>query len=76
VKIQETKLPKFLKKLPLPIGFPEEMSARDLKKQLLQMGIRRENGFVYFNELLYKCMRRLYGKFKLNRKMAIYELHT
>lgn len=45
-------------------------------KQLLKLGIRSENGFIFFNELLYRCMRRQYGNFKLNRQMTIYEIST
>lgn len=43
---------------------------------MLKMGIRSDGGFVYFNELLYRCMRRQYGNFKLNKKMQIAELIT
>jgi hypothetical protein len=41
----------------------------DVKKEVLRLGIRKEQGFIYFNELLYRCMRRVYGNFKLNKKM-------
>jgi len=40
------------------------------------MGIRSEEGWIYFNELLYRCMRRVHGNFKLNKKMQIIELKT
>jgi len=40
------------------------------------MGIKSENGFVYFNELLYRSMRRKYGNFKVNQKMQVFELKT
>ena len=40
------------------------------------MGIKGDNGFIYFNELLYRCMRRKYGNFKVNEKMQIFELRT
>ena len=33
------------------------------------MGIKSENSFIYFNELLYRAMRRKYGNFKVNKKM-------
>lgn len=48
----------------------------EIKKEVLKLGIRKENGFIYFNELLYRCMRRVYGNFKLNKKMQIIELKT
>jgi len=40
------------------------------------MGIKSDDGYVYFNELLYRCMRRQYGQFKLNKQMQIHELKT
>jgi len=40
------------------------------------MGIKSENGFVFFNEMLYRCMRRKYGSFKISKKMQIFELGT
>lgn len=43
---------------------------------MLKMGIRGEDGYIYFNELLYRCMRRVYGRFKLNRAMTIVEIQT
>jgi len=48
----------------------------ELKKSVLKMGIRSEEGWIYFNELLYRCMRRVHGNFKLNKKMQIIELKT
>lgn len=47
-----------------------------MKKIMLKMGIKCDDGYVYFNELLYRCMRRQYGSFKLNKKMQIHELKT
>lgn len=38
------------------------------------MGIKSIHGFVFFNELLYRCMRRKYCTFKINKKMQIFEL--
>ena len=49
----------------------------EVKKKLLRMGIRTDNdGYIYFNELLYKLMREIYCTFKLNNTMAKYELVT
>ena len=48
----------------------------DLKKNMLKMGIKSDDGYIYFNELLYRCMRRIYGNMKLNKKMQIMELKT
>ena len=46
----------------------------EMKKQMLKMGIKCEDGFIYFNELLYRCMRRQYGNFKLNKRMTFHEI--
>lgn len=40
------------------------------------MAIRGDNGYVYFNELLYRCMKRKYGPPKMNRRNQIIELST
>ena len=57
------------------LGFSEEYyDSGEAKKQLLKMGIKSIHGFVFFNELLYGCMRRKYGTFKINKKMQIIEL--
>lgn len=45
------------------------MEEGELKKHLLKMGIKSNQGFIYFNELLYRCMRRKYGSMKINKKM-------
>lgn len=47
-----------------------------MKKTMIKMDIRCDDGFIYFNELLYRCMRRAYGNFKLNKRMQIIELKT
>lgn len=42
---------------------------------MLKMGIRSQDGFIYFNELLYRLMKYKYsGKFKLNQSMKVKEL--
>ena len=74
--MREKELIQFFKVLPPPIGLPHDTNEKSVKKIMLRMGIRSDDGFVYFNELLYRCMRRLYGNFKLNRKMQIAELIT
>jgi hypothetical protein len=43
---------------------------------MLKMAIRGDNGYVYFNELLYRCMKRKYGPPKMNRRNQIIELST
>ena len=55
-----------------PLEIPDE----ELRKIVLKMGIRGDNGWIYFNELLYRCLKRIYGNFGLNKKMQIIELKT
>ena len=38
------------------------------------MGINVDDGFIYFNEMLYRLMRAQYGKVNFNRVMALNEL--
>ena len=47
-----------------------------LKKQVLKMGIKSEDGYIYFNELLYRTLRNRYGNFELNKNMQVMELIT
>jgi len=47
-----------------------------MKKTILKMGIRSEDGWIYFNELLYRCLRKVHGNFKLNKRMQYVELLT
>lgn len=57
-------------------GRPEQSDEKELQKEVLKMGIKGNNGFIYFNELLYRCMRRKYGNMKLSKQMQIFELKT
>lgn len=80
-KIKEKQLVEFFKKLPAPLGMynpggSDQQSEDEMKKQILKMGIRGDDGWIYFNELLYRCLRRIYGNFKLNQRMQIKELKT
>jgi hypothetical protein len=80
-KIKEKQLVEFFKKLPVPLGMfspgdVDQKSEDEMKKQILKMGIRGDDGWIYFNELLYRCLRRIYGNFKLNKRMQIKELKT
>jgi hypothetical protein len=83
IKMKENQLTKFFRKLGengdknTSLGFSEfYYSDSELKKNLLKMGIKSDNGYIYFNELLYRCMRRRYGNMKINKKMQIFELRT
>ena len=77
LKIQERHVIDLYMRLPPPLGEQEGTKKSEVKKKLLRMGIRTDNnGFIYFNELLYKLMREIYCTFKLNNTMAKYELVT
>jgi len=83
MKIKESMLTNFFRELgdlgskEESLGFSEEhFDTGELKKHLLKMGIKSNQGFIYFNELLYRCMRRKYGNMKINKKMQIFELKT
>ena len=54
------------------------MSDSEAVKKLLKMGVKSEDGYIYFNELLYRLMRELFvtDKFQLNTKMTMIELTT
>lgn len=79
--IKETQLLTFFKEVGKKnpsLGFDSTLinNEGELKKQVLKMGIKSDNGFIFFNELLYRCMRRKYGNMKINKKMQIFELRT
>ena len=40
------------------------------------MAINADIGYIYFNELLYRCMRKKYGNMKINKRMQVFELRT
>lgn len=59
------------------LGFLEsQFDDGELKKQMLRMAIKSDQGYIFFNEMLYRCMRRIYGNMKINKKMQIFELRT
>lgn len=80
IKIKDNKLVPFFKDLERPLGMSAEdvKSNNDIHKNIVQMDIRAdEEGYVYFNELLYKVMKKTYGiKHIRNKKLADYEANT
>eukprot|EP00347_Sterkiella_histriomuscorum_P003601 403363663 len=75
-KIKESQLTQFFQELKAPLGMPN-IKDQDLKKNMLKMGIKSDiAGYIYFNELLYRCMKRIYGQLQLNKQMQINELKT
>jgi hypothetical protein len=77
-RIKEDKLVPFFKILKQPLGMPHIQNDKEVQKQILAMGIRKtENGFIYFNELLFRSMKRAYGTgLPPKREMSIAELKT
>lgn len=58
------------------LGFHRDIHPDELKKNVLRMGIKSTNGYVFFNELLYRCMKNKFGNMKLSRQMQVFELKT
>ena len=76
IKLRERRLFDFFRALPPPIGMPDDTPDSEMKKIMIKMGIRSEEGYIYFNELLYRCMRNAYGNFKVHKKLQIAEIMT
>ncbi len=82
-KIKENQIVKFFRELgqegtkETSLGFHEDYyTDGEVKKMLLKMGIKSDNGYVYFNQMLYRCMKLKYGNMKINKNMQIIELRT
>jgi len=54
----------------------DDSRAMDVQRVIIKMGIVVDDGFIYFNEMLYRVMRAQFGRVKLNRVMALNELVT
>lgn len=57
----------------------ENAKEEEINRIVLKMGINMDDGFVYFNEMLYRIMRAQYvvhAETKMNRLMIITELVT
>ena len=58
----------------------KDKEKKELNRMILKMGINVQDGFVYFNEMLYRVMRAQYvtgkNKMKLNSKLMILEIAT
>ena len=81
IKMRDNKLAPFFKHLERPLGISKD----DMKesneindKHIVQMDIRAdEEGYIYFNELLYKVMKKTYGiKHIRNKRLAECEAST
>ena len=46
-----------------------EKHKNDVMKQIMKMGIKSDNGFISFSEMLYRCIKRRYGNWKISKRM-------
>ena len=80
IKMKDNKLVPFFKHLSRPLGMNKEdmKENSDIHKNIVQMDIRAdEEGYIYFNELLYKVMKNTYGiKHIRNKRLAEKEAAT
>jgi len=81
IKIKTKQIKPFFMKLPLRIqhklNIGENATEGDIDKLVLKMGINVDDGFVYFNEMLYRIMRMQFmvnQGVRLNSVMTINEL--
>lgn len=78
IKIRDNKLVLFFKTMSVPLGMEDEEinDDSDYLRSIVLMNIKQdENGYVYFNELLYKVMKKKYGiKNVKNRVLAENEM--
>lgn len=79
IKMREMDLMKFFRELKGNLGFKgQESDDKLILRSVVKMGVESdEDGFVYFNELLYKSMKRLHGDEHINnKKLALNEIET
>ena len=78
IKIKDNKLVLFFKTMSVPLGMEDEEinDDSDYLRSIVLMNIKQdENGYIYFNELLYKVMKKKYGiKNVKNRVLAENEM--
>ena len=71
LKLKDTRLVAFMANLPAPLGMQGE-SVGEIIKSVMQMELVSDNeGFVYFNELLFRVMRARYGDPHVKNKVII-----
>ena len=61
------------------MGIMDTAKEEDFDRIILKMGINVDDGFIYFNEMLYRIMRAQFVtgmKLKMNKVMTINELVT
>ena len=73
--MKESQTQAFLKSLPPPLG-GSDLCKSSLQRMVIAMSFKSEEGWIYFNEVLYRILRYQYGRFELNKTMQIRELIT
>ena len=58
------------------IGVMEGARELDVQSIIIKIGIQVDDGFIYFNEMLYRIMRAQFGRVRFNKVMALNELIT
>lgn len=70
----------FFNRLPQRIrqkmGVADGSRELDVQRIIIKMGINVDDGFIYFNEMLYRVMRAQFGQVRFNKVMALNELVT
>lgn len=46
-----------------------EKHKNEVVKQIMKMGIKSDDGFISFSEVLYRCIKRKYGNWKISKRM-------
>ena len=72
LKIKDSHLFAFFDKMEEPLGM-SSLDKNEVIKEIVKMDLQSDkDGFIYFNELLFKTMRRKYGDERvLNKQLAI-----
>jgi hypothetical protein len=71
LKIKDTRLVAFMGQMEPPLGMRGD-NLSNIIKSVIQMELISDNeGFVYFNELLYRVMRRVYGDDRVLNKIQV-----
>lgn len=77
MKIKSKYVADFIKKLPgkmqKNMGMDDYYKEEDINRMILKMGINVDEGFIYFNEMLYRIMR---AQFVTNKRLRFSKIMT
>ena len=75
MKLKVKHVSNFFKQLPKrmlkKMDIDESAREMDVQRVILKMGIQVDDGFIYFNEMLYRVMRAQFGRVKINKFMVL-----